>query len=56
MGFTIGLLCFVQAETDSIYTALLVDARARRLMNQYGLQITDVFTGPERLRQELAAA
>jgi bacillithiol biosynthesis cysteine-adding enzyme BshC len=37
------------------FSATLTDARARRLMDQYGLKLTDVFIGADQLRQELAS-
>jgi bacillithiol synthase len=37
------------------FSATLTDARARRLLDQYGLKLTDVFVGPDQLRQELAS-
>ena len=37
------------------FSATLTDARARRLLDQYGLKLTDVFAAPDQLRQELAS-
>ncbi|MGE0407249.1 MAG: bacillithiol biosynthesis cysteine-adding enzyme BshC, partial [Candidatus Korobacteraceae bacterium] len=37
------------------FTATLADARARRLLNQYGLKLPDLFVSADQFRQELAA-
>ncbi len=36
------------------FSATLVDARAQRLMGKYGINLTDLFHGPEALRELLA--
>lgn len=36
------------------FSATLIDAKSRRIMEQYGVTIADIFAGPERLRERLA--
>lgn len=36
------------------FSATLIDAKSRRIMEQYGVTIADIFTGPERQRERLA--
>ncbi|HVO64272.1 MAG TPA: bacillithiol biosynthesis cysteine-adding enzyme BshC [Terriglobales bacterium] len=37
------------------FSATLVDAKSRRLLDKYDLALTDLFLGPEALKQELAS-
>jgi uncharacterized protein YllA (UPF0747 family) len=37
------------------FSATLVDAKAQRLLEKYGLSVVDIFHGPESLKQELAS-
>ena len=37
------------------FSATLVDAKAQRLLEKYGLSVVDIFHGPEAVKQELAS-